>query len=465
MNFKDTVAAVSTPRGKGGVALIRISGDEAIPIAEKAFLPKNGKRLCEIENAKATYGTIVGRDACGETVDIDDGIATIFRAPHSFTGEDTVEITCHGGILVTAEVLEAILAAGARPAEAGEFTRRAFLSGKLGLSQAEALGALLDADTHAKLRLSRSGLSGKVETTTRAFYDALCHILSNLYAIIDYPDEDLGSLSSAEVRSSLSDIEKKIQDLAASYKSGRAILEGISTVLCGKPNVGKSSLYNRMVGRDAAIVTEVAGTTRDLLEATIPFGGVTLRLCDTAGMHDVADDVVESIGVERAKKKLQEAELVLSVFDGSKPLDDEDEALLVLIDTLSAKKLAILNKSDKASLADPSHIEGHFDRVITTSAKTEAGLDTLAATVNEWFLDGTLDMAHDPVVSTARQYASLCRATEALKNAIASIDAGLCEDLYAADVETAMQALSELDGREVSEDIVSGIFSHFCVGK
>ena len=464
MNFKDTVAAVSTPRGKGGVALIRISGDEAIAVAERAFLPKNGKRLSEGESGRAVYGTVMGRDACGDTVDVDDGIATIFRAPHSFTGEDTVEISCHGGVLVTAEVLEAILAAGARAAEAGEFTRRAFLSGKLGLSQAEALGSLLEADTHGRLRLSRSGLSGKVETATRALYDMLCHILSNLYAIIDYPDEDLGSLSSAEVRSSLSDILNQIKSLAASYKNGRAILEGISTVLCGKPNVGKSSLYNRIVGRNAAIVTEIAGTTRDLLETTASFGGVTLRLCDTAGLHD-AGDLVESIGVDRAKEKLAEAELVLAVFDSSRPLDGEDEALLSLLDTLPAKKLALLNKSDKETLIDAERLEGHFDCVIATSATIEDGLSTLADTVNKLFLDGSLNMASDPIVATARQYSSLCRATEALENAIASIDAGLCEDLYAADVESAMQALSELDGREVSEDIVSGIFSHFCVGK
>lgn len=465
MNFKDTVAAVSTPRGKGGIALIRVSGDEAIAVAERAFLPKSGKHLSEIESGRAVFGTVIGRDGCGDTVDVDDGIATVFRAPHSFTGEDTVEISCHGGVLVTAEVLEAVLLAGARPAEAGEFTRRAFLSGKLGLSQAEALGSLLEADTHAKLRLSRSGLSGKVETATRALYDALCAILSHLYAIIDYPDEDLGSLSAAEVRSSLSDVLTRIKSLAASYKNGRAILEGISTVLCGKPNVGKSSLYNRMVGRDAAIVTEIAGTTRDLLEATASFGGVTLRLCDTAGLHDAEGDLVESIGVDRAKEKLAEAELVLAVFDGSRALDAEDEALLSLLDPLPAKKLALLNKSDKTLLADAARLEGRFDRVIATSATAKDGLSALADAVNALFLDGSLNVANDPIVATARQHASLCRAAEALENALASIDAGLCEDLYAADVESAMQALSELDGREVSEDVVAGIFSHFCVGK
>lgn len=465
MNFKDTVAAVSTPRGKGGVALIRVSGDEAIAVAERAFLPKSGKRLSEIGSGRAVFGTVVGRGACGDSVEIDDGIATVFRAPHSFTGEDTVEISCHGGILVTAEVLEAVLAAGARPAEAGEFTRRAFLSGKLGLSQAEALGSLLEADTHAKLRLSRAGFSGKVEAASRTLYDALCGILSHLYAIIDYPDEDLGSLSATEVRSSLSDILQKIRSLAASYKNGRAILEGISTVLCGKPNVGKSSLYNRIVGRDAAIVTEIAGTTRDLLEATASFGGVTLRLCDTAGLHDTHSDLVESIGVDRAKEKLQGAELVLAVFDGARPLDSEDEALLCLLDTLPAKKLALLNKSDKTLLADAARLEGHFDSVIPTSAATEDGLCALVDAVNALFLDGSLNMASDPIVATARQYAALCRAAEALENALAAIDTGVCEDLYAADVETAMQSLAELDGREVSEDVVAGIFSHFCVGK
>ncbi len=454
MNFNDTVAAVSTPRGKGGIAVIRISGDEAIRIADKVFVPKCGKTLSSLPSGKAIYGAIS---------DIDDGIATVFRAPHSFTGEDTVEISCHGGVLVTSEVLSAFLSAGARAAEAGEFTRRAFLSGKLGLSEAEALGALLEADTHARLKLSHSGLSGKVSAAAKAQYDALCLIMSHLYAVIDYPDEDLGNLSKDELRSSLANCLSSLRSLASSYKNGKAILEGVATVLCGKPNVGKSSLYNRIVGRDAAIVTSVAGTTRDLLEETVPYGGVTLRICDTAGLHN-SGDVVESIGIERAKKKMEEAELVLAVFDGSCALDSMDEELLETLAPLSAVKIALLNKSDKPMLADFSKLS-LFDRIMTTSAETGEGLDDLAEAIDGYFLAGKLDPATDPIVATARQHAALSRACEYLENAISALDIDMEEDLISSDVEAAMSALSEVDGRQVSEDIVSGIFSHFCVGK
>ncbi len=454
MNINDTIAAVSTPRGKGGIAVIRISGDEAIAIADKVFAPKCGKRLSSFPSGKATYGAIA---------DIDDGIATVFRAPHSFTGEDTVEVSCHGGVLVTSEVLSAFLSAGARAAEAGEFTRRAFLSGKLGLSEAEALGTLLEADTQARLKLSRSGLQGKVSDAVRAQYDALCLIMSHLYAVIDYPDEDLGNLSKEELCSSLENCLSALRSLANTYKNGKAILEGVATVLCGKPNVGKSSLYNRIVGRDAAIVTSVAGTTRDLLEETVPFGGVTLRICDTAGLHE-SGDMVESIGIERAKKKLGEAALVLAVFDGSQSFDGMDEELLAALSPLSAMKIALVNKSDKPLLADPAKL-AMFDHIILTSAETGEGLDTLAEAIDGYFLAGKLDPAIDPIVATARQHASLSRACDALENALSALAAGLEEDLVSNDVESAMSALLELDGRQVNEDIVSGIFAHFCVGK
>ncbi len=460
MNLYDTVAAVSTPRGKGGVAMIRISGDEAVGIADRVFFPKNGKRLSEIETGRAVYGSVRSH---GE--EIDDGMAVVYRAPRSFTGEDTVEVTCHGGILVTAEVLSAFLSAGARAAEAGEFTRRAFLSGKLGLSEAEALGALLEADTAARRKLARAGLSGKVSGAAHVQYNSLCRVMSHLYAVIDYPDEDLGSLGREELRTALSDALAAIRALADTYQNGKAILEGVATVLCGKPNVGKSSLYNRMVDRDAAIVTSVAGTTRDLLEETVPFGGVTLRLCDTAGLHDAKGDIVEEIGMERAAKKLEEAELILAVFDASRAPDEADQALLDRLAPLSAVKIALLNKSDKTPILKTDALAAAFDCVIPTSAETGEGLSTLREAIDGYFLSGKLDPATDPIVATARQHAALRRACEFLMLAIDAIDSGISEDLVSGDVEAAMSALAELDGRAVNEDIVSGIFSHFCVGK
>ncbi len=460
MNVNDTIAAVSTPRGKGGIAVIRISGEDAIAVASRAFLPKSGKPLSALESNRSTYGTIVA----GGSEEIDDGMAVIFRAPHSFTGEDTVEISCHGGLLVTAEVLAAILAAGARAAEAGEFTRRAFLAGKLGLSEAEALGSLLDADTHGRLRLARSGLAGKLHAAVRAQYDRLCLVMSRLYAAIDYPDEEIDEPSRLQLTETLRGCRADILKLIDTYKSGRAILEGIPTVLCGKPNVGKSSLYNRLVGHDAAIVTSVAGTTRDILEATVPLGDLTLRLCDTAGLHDAGEDVVENIGMERAKEKLREAELILAVFDGSAPLDEADEALLAAPNE-AGYRVALINKSDKPLLVDRARLGRHFSCVLEVSAETGEGLDALAQWIEGTYGTEGMTLGVDPVVANARQHAALLGAADALATAIAALAEGYSEDMIAEGVERAMQGLAEVDGRQVSEDIVSGIFSHFCVGK
>lgn len=462
MNVFDTIAAVSTPRGKGGVALLRISGPDAVEIATEVFLPRGRKFLRDCESRRAVYGTILRRDTCGDTEEIDDGVAVIFRAPASYTGEDTVEITCHGGVLVTREVLAAILAAGARAATAGEFTRRAFLNGKMSLSGAEALGSLLEAGTVDQLRLSHAGMHGRLEAAVRALYDRLLAVVSQVYAVIDYPDEDLATLSREEISERLSDVLSDVVALGATYKSGKAVAEGIATVICGKPNVGKSSLYNRLVGEDAAIVTDVAGTTRDVLEATVAFGRVTLRLCDTAGLHE-SGDKVESIGIGRAREKIAGAELLLAVFDGSRPRDGEDKALCALSASLGARTYALINKSDLGT-ADASLFAG-FDRVIPLSALTGDGLDALRAAIEEDFFDGRIDLSRDAVVAEARQHAALLRAAEALRASLSAIRDGALEDVFCGEIEAAMSALSEVDGRQVSEDIVSAIFSKFCVGK
>ena len=326
MFIGDTIAAISTARGKGGVALLRISGPDAISICQKVFSPKSGKKLSEYAPRTAIFGSIYAPDDRGEWNEIDNGLATVFSAPASFTGEDTVEICCHGGILLTQTVLTACLAAGARAAEAGEFTRRAFLNGKMGLSAAEALGDLLEAQTREQLTLAHAGTDGRVERKCREIYDSLCAVLSSVYAKIDYPDEDLAEMSREEMQDALEDSIKRIEKLLDTYRTGHAIAEGIPTVICGKPNVGKSSLYNCIVGRDAAIVTDVEGTTRDVLCEVAALGRVTLRLFDTAGLHET-EDVVEKIGIDRARKALEDAELILAVFDGSTAPDEEDKAL------------------------------------------------------------------------------------------------------------------------------------------
>ncbi len=463
MFIGDTIAAVSTARGKGGVALLRISGPDAVSICEKVFLPKSGKKLSEYAPRTAVFGSICAPDDRGEWNGIDSGIATVFRAPASFTGEDTVEICCHGGVLLTQTVLTACLAAGARAAEAGEFTRRAFLNGKMGLSAAEALGDLLEAQTREQLTLAHAGTDGRVERKCREIYDALCAVLSSVYAKIDYPDEDLAEMSREEMEASLAECTARIEKLLDTYRTGHAIAEGIPTVICGKPNVGKSSLYNCIVGRDAAIVTDVEGTTRDVLTETAALGRVTLRLFDTAGLHET-DDVVEKIGIDRARKALEDAELILAVFDGSAAPDAEDKALAASLKNANATVIAVINKSD-LGIAKEEFYTQHFAHTVTLSAKAGEGIEKLSALVESCFINGELDTKNDTVLTNARQKGAALTALVAIKRAREGLAYGLPVELCCSDCEAAMQAIAELDGRAVSEDIVSHIFSHFCVGK
>ena len=466
MTELDTIAAVSTPRGKGGVALIRISGDRAVELAEKIFAPAGSKALRDIEPRRQVYGRIYAPDEKGRAEMIDDGMATVFYAPASFTGEDTVEICCHGGTLVTETVLSACLTAGCRAALPGEFTRRAFVSGKIGLSQAESLGALLEAKTYDQLLLSRNGLDGGLGAKVRSVYEALRSVMASMYAKIDFPDEDLSSMTSHEITSALAAAKDELEKLASTYKTGRAVAEGIKTVICGRTNAGKSSLYNRIVGREAAIVTDIEGTTRDIIEETVPFGGITLRLCDTAGLRQT-DDKVESIGIDRANAALAEAELVLAVIDSSRALDADELESLQKISALPCCKIAVLNKCDAASLCDETLATARqmFEHRVQISALSGDGMDGLSSLVSSLFREGDIDLRHDAVVTGARQHSSILRGIEGLENALAALGAGLPFDLCSSDIELAMSALSELDGRQVDEDIVSEIFAHFCVGK
>lgn len=456
----DTIAAVSTPRGKGGVALLRVSGEDALRIADAVFLPKNGNRLSGAEPRRAIYGRIL--DETGAV--IDDGLATVFRAPASFTGEDTVEICCHGGILLTETVLTALLAAGARPAGAGEFTKRAFLNGKLDLSAAEALGNLLEAQTRSQLTLAHTGMRGKTGARCRELYEALRRILASVYVTIDYPDEDLADMSRDEIAAAFADCAKSLRALADTYRTGHAVAEGIRTVICGKPNVGKSSLFNRLVGRDAAIVTDVEGTTRDVLTATASAGRVTLNLADTAGLHETADRV-EQIGVERARDELAQAELILAVFDGTGEPDENDRNLIGVLQEQPGTVIAVCNKTEGRGCTVPPAWEGLFPHTVAVSAGTGEGMPALCGLIEQLFTDGTIDLSEDAVLTGARQHAATLRALAAVTDAADALAAGYPIDACCTDAEHAMAALAEIDGRAVSEDIVGEIFSHFCVGK
>ena len=462
-NLTHTIAAVSTPPGKGGVAIIRISGEGAFDIADKVFSPVNSGKLSKCQARKQIYGYIFdGGDK------IDDVLATRFVAPHSYTGEDTVEIACHGGILVTALVLEAILKAGAMPAGAGEFTRRAFVNGRLSLSEAEAISNLLDARSREQIRLSssdsRSALSEKINKIRTELLD----LMSSIYARIDYPDEDLGDFNDGEVLSHLYNIRKNISSLLSTYKTGRAINEGISTVICGKTNVGKSSFYNMLLGEDAAIVTEIEGTTRDVLQRSVPLGKVMLRLADTAGIREGDDiDTVERIGIEKSREMIKKSELLFAIFDISRPFDEKDELLIKLISESDSPKIAILNKSDKPRMFDENRLGEGFDYRIVASVKDEGTgiLTEIERITNALFTDERIVIGEDAVISSARQNASLSRAYEFVGAAIESLEAGFMQDAASSDIERALGAVSELDGRSVSEEIVADIFSKFCVGK
>ncbi len=427
-------------------------------IAGRCFSPKSGKSVAELPARTAVFGDILADGA-----PIDDGLVTVFRAPASYTGEDMVEISCHGGMLVTKRVLEAVFAAGAIPAAAGEFTRRAFVNGKLSLTKAEAIGEILEAKSDAQLRVAASQRRGVLSERIAAASHALTALIAAVYAKIDYPDEDLAEVSDAEFCARAEAIRQDLAALKSTYRAGSAIFAGIKTVICGAPNRGKSSLYNAIAGEEAAIVTDIAGTTRDTLERDLPLGRVLLHLTDTAGIRETAD-TVEQIGVRRAEEKLREAELILCVLDASVPLTAEDTALLETLKSIPAPKVAILNKADlgTAELSLPAKL---FAKTVLLSAKTGSGMEHLIQTVESLFLDDAIDVSSDAIVTEARQFASLGEAVDRIGDAIALVQSGIGTDLAASDLERAVATLDELDGRAVSEDVVGEIFSKFCVGK
>ncbi|MDD6260575.1 MAG: tRNA uridine-5-carboxymethylaminomethyl(34) synthesis GTPase MnmE [Clostridiales bacterium] len=465
MSF-DTIAAISTPRGKGGVALIRISGADAADIGDRIFRPKNKKPLSAHTERTAVFGDIVGADGAA----VDSGLAVLFRAPRSFTGEDTVEISCHGGVLVSAAVLGAALAAGARQAEAGEFTRRAYAAGKLTLTEAESLGMLLDARTDSQLRLARGGMSGVVSRASEELSSRISEVLGDIYARVDFPDEDLGELSTDEVIARLEDISACAGRLAATYSTGRAIAEGIPTVICGRTNAGKSTLYNRMTGEDSAIVTAAEGTTRDILTETVSFGGVTLRLSDTAGIREGQDEA-ERIGIDRARERIRGSELVLFLIDGSREPDADEYSLA---DELTARGfgrvIAVLGKSDLTdgvNGAVPAAVElwSRFADRAVISASSGEGMDALANMVAGIFLDSSLSPETDAVVQNERQYAALKEARQAIDEAREALAVGFSPDVAGISLESALSSLRAIDGRGVCAEVVDGIFAKFCVGK
>lgn len=458
-----TIAAISTPHGKGGVAMIRISGEETAEVLGRVFSPLGARDPRDFPRC-AVFGRIVSGDEV-----IDTGVATFYAAPRSYTGEDMAEVCCHGGVLVTRRVLEAVFAAGAAPAGAGEFTKRAFLAGKLTLSETEGIGLLLDAETESEMRLASAGARGVLSRKLGELGDEISAVLSSLFAVIDYPDEDIDEPERAEICKTLRHCADGCEALSATFRLGRAVREGVRTVICGAPNSGKSTLYNALSGEERAIVTDIEGTTRDVLEDKIDIGGIVLRLCDTAGIRD-SSDKVEAIGVGRALEKLGEAELVIAVYDGTGHLGEAERRVIdeIRSRTHGAYTVAVVNKADGGVILDENEtkllLENH-NEVAYISAKTGEGVESLCRLVAEKYGVGEIDTSNDAVIWDASRKAELDFVAERLRGCAAALESGEPEDAACTEVELALAALRRTDGRGVSTEVVDGIFSRFCVGK
>lgn len=456
-----TIAAVSTPHGKGGIAVIRVSGDAALDVAGRVFAPASGKNVADLPARFAAFGTI--HTIAGEV--LDTGVCTTFHGPASFTGEDVCELSCHGGTFVTASVLSAVLAAGAALAEPGEFTKRAFLAGKLSLTEAEAVGRLIDADTEERMKLSAGAVRGVVSEKLRQIREPLFDVMTDLYAAMDYPEEDVGDEGETQIAGVVHRALAGVRGLLSTYKTGRAVAEGVKTVICGRPNAGKSSLFNRLTGEEAAIVTQVAGTTRDILRQVVSFGGVTLRLSDTAGLRETGD-VVEQIGVDRATREIAGAELVIGVFDPTAGLAAEEREMVSAYP--ACPRIAVVNKADMGAAfgeKELAYLAEHHDKVIAVSCATGEGLDELSAAVASLWGSDRLEVGRDAVIWDIRQHAALTRAEAYLADAAYALDTGDALDAICTLCESALAALDETDGRSVNGEIVDAIFARFCVGK
>ena len=451
------IAAISTPAGAAGLGVVRLSGDDAVAVAAKLFRPINADRpLTALGGYTAAYGHVF--DAEG---DVDDCVALVFRAPHSYTGEEVVELSCHGGRYILQRVLRACFAAGAKPAAAGEFTRRAFLNGKMDLSAAESVMDLIAAEGKLAAQTALTAREGGIYRRLAAVKDDLLGIAAQFSAYIDYPDEDIPDLDTAQWRHSVETAIGTVENLLDTYDTGRILREGIDTAIVGRPNVGKSTLMNLLSGCERSIVTDIAGTTRDVVEETVRLGDVTLRLADTAGIRDTAD-VVENVGVSRARARMEQAALVLAVFDGSEALTEEDMALVETLKNRAA--IAVINKADKPLAIDAAWLSERFAHVVTLSAKEQSGVAALTAAVAAVTGIEKLDAAQ-PVLSTERQRQCAADCLACLREAETAIAEGLTPDAVSVSVDGAINALLELTGERATEAVVEQVFARFCVGK
>ena len=462
----DTIAAISTPPGPGAIGILRLSGPRAVEIASLCFRPLGSGTLSDRAPRTLVYGDLLDRD--GEV--IDQVLATYTRGPASYTGEDTAELQCHGAPMVLALGLEALFARGARQARAGEFTRRAFLNGRLDLTQSEAVGDLLEASSREEARNAAGQLSGALSRRIGTVYSALVDVMAHFHAVLDYPDEDLDPFTREGLSAALTEQEGALRKLVASGARGFRLVQGLSCPILGRPNAGKSSLLNALAGYDRAIVTDIPGTTRDTVEVPIQVDGLPVRLIDTAGIRE-GQDPVEQLGVERSRQALAGANLILLVWDASSPFTQEDRQLLLdclnVADTILVENKCDLPSRDLPDPALPEALSGRLHRV-RISVRTGEGLDRLEAAMASLardFFPRAQGESYGQLLTNERQVQAADRAREAVDRARTALEAGVTPDALLTDVEEALEALGELTGQSVREDVTDRIFSKFCVGK
>lgn len=454
--MSNTIAAVCTAQGEGGIGVIRISGDDSLKIADKIFKNINNKKVTDMKGYTAAFGKV-----CDNGDEIDEAVVLVYRAPHSYTGENVVEISCHGGLFITKQVLRAVLNNGAVPAQAGEFTKRAFLNGKIDLTEAEAVIDIISAKSKSAARAALFVKDGVLRRKIDKVKEDLLSQAAHLSAWADYPEEDIAEVSDEELFSAFDNAINVLQGLLDTYDSGQAVKQGIDTVIAGRPNVGKSTLMNVLSGYEKSIVTDIPGTTRDIVEDTVVLGDVILRLSDTAGLRDT-EDRVEQIGVDRAKKRLEQCGLLLAVFDNNQILNEDDYDLIN-----SAKNtisIAIINKIDLEQKLDVEYISNNFDNIVYISAKSGECREELTKAVEK--IAGTANLnPSEGILSNERQRIAVSNALLSVKEAKSALKIGLTYDAITVSLEDAISNLLELTGESTSEEVVDRIFHNFCVGK
>lgn len=455
----DTIAAIATAMSNSGIGIVRISGDEALDVADRIFRPKKGSRkVSDMETHTIHYGYVTDGDEV-----IDEVMLLIMKAPRSYTCEDTIEIDCHGGVLVMKKILETVLKYGARPAEPGEFTKRAFLNGRIDLSQAESVIDVINAQNELALKSSVSQLQGAVLEKIKAIRAVVLHELAFIESALDDPEHVSLEGYPEQLHEIMSDAHSKVKKLLDSSDNGKMLKEGINTAIVGKPNAGKSSLLNILVGEERAIVTEIAGTTRDILQEQIQIGGIGLNVIDTAGIRDT-EDIVEKIGVNKSREYIEKADLIIYVVDSSTELDENDQEIIEAIQ--NKKAIVLLNKSDLDAKTDASVLQTQLSKpILSISAKNNTGIHELETLIEEMFFSGKLSFNDEVYITNIRQKNALAEAQNSLKMVLQSIADGMPEDFFTIDMMNAYEALGTIIGESVGEDLANEIFSKFCMGK